>query len=884
MKRRDSSSDGNVAYRLDNGMSVLIKEDHFSPVTAMQIWVEVGGADERGAEAGIAHVHEHMLFKGTETRGVGEIAAEVESAGGRINAWTSWDQTVYHIVTASRHSEQALRILADAMRRSSFDPTELDKELRVVLEEWKRGEDTPSRRLFQTLFATAFENHPYQRPVIGTEESITGLTREMILDFYRRFYVPNNMTLVVVGDVDTKSMRKLIKEEFGSFESRPIPRPERPLEGPQDGLRHASVSMDVKEAHLALGFHIPSATHEDAPVLDALSQILGGGESSRLYRRLVAESELATGVSCFAYTPVDPGLFVVTASLEARDIESALFAITDEIEKIAKFPVKDEELDMAIRNLEAEFIYKRQTVQGQARELGGFLTIYDNPDYDRVYIDRLHGITLNDIQEVASGYLKGGNLTVVDLLPSSSGENLPTGAVKKAASGLSYDEGTVTWAPESQTNGNRARVNATATRGKKNKPAKLYTLDNGLRIIVQEHHDVPLFAARIGMLGGLLSENPENNGISGFTAEMLTRGTEQMSREEFAREVESLAGDVSGFSGRNSIGLSAGFLSSNFDEGMDLLLDAALEPAFDPEEVEKTRREILLAIKNREDSSAQLALDLIYRTMYPEHPYGMSTLGEKDSISALNADDLRRFYAGVGNPARTVISVVGDVDSKAVIDRISERYRKNLSFSEGTFDIPPVEPPDGIRRAHIDIDRHQAHIVLGYPGVDLKDPDRYALAVLETVLSRQGGRLFYELRDVQGLAYSVTAFASEGLADGIFGAYIATDPDNAGKAVKGLLEEFAKVRAEEVEADELERAQRYLIGSHEIALQTNSALASEMLFNELYDLGFRDGEHYAERIKGVDTADVKRVADKYLQAEIRTEATVGPADMSSASD
>ncbi|MFQ5352598.1 MAG: insulinase family protein, partial [Candidatus Binatia bacterium] len=539
-----------TVFSTDNGMEVLIREDHFAPVVAMQVWVKAGSTDESDAEAGVAHVHEHMLFKGTARRGVGEIAGEVESAGGRINAWTSWDQTVYHIVLASRYAEQGLDILADAVQHSSFDPNELNKELGVVMEEYKRGQDMPGTRLFHTLFATAFEKHPYRRPVIGTEQSITHLTREKVLDFFSRFYAPNNMALIIVGDVDTERVKAQIHEEFDGFESRKIEKPVRPSEDPQDELRYESLRMDVKESHLAVAFHIPDANHDDAPLLDMVSFVLGGGEGSRLYRRLVAEAELANSVSAFAYTPVDPGLFVITASLEDEKLLGTLEGILDETAELRARPLTAEELKRARHNLKADFIYRRQTVQGQAREIGYLLTVHNDLEYDRRYLQRLDAITLEEVQQAALRYFDRNNLTVVSLLPNDSPSQLSRTDVEAAATAL--DAGREASASKSEERAARAEKTARPPVARTGSgPAELVTLDNGVRIVVQEHHDAPLFSVRVGMIGGLLAETPDNNGVSSFVAEMLTRGTARYSREELSTRIESLASDLSGFSGRN---------------------------------------------------------------------------------------------------------------------------------------------------------------------------------------------------------------------------------------------------------------------------------------------------------------------------------------------
>jgi zinc protease len=866
-----------TVYTLDNGMQVLIREDHFAPVVAMQVWVEAGGADEEDFEAGVAHVHEHMLFKGTKDRGVGEIAAEIESSGGRINAWTSWNETVYHIVVASRFANTGIDVLADAVRNSSFDPAELDKELDVVMEEYKRGMDSPSRRVFYSLFETAFKEHPYRRPVIGTEESITGLDREKILDFFGRFYSPNNMTLVIVGDVDTAAMKAEIDKVFGDFEAREVDRLERPVEPEQTALRFDEVRMEVREAHMALGFHVPGARHEDAPLLDMLAFVMGGGESSRLYRRLVAEDQIATGAGAFAYTPPDPGLFVVTASVEAGDVGKAYDAAVDELAAVRAKGVTAEELERARINLESDFVFRYETVQGQARELGYFLTVYDDPNYDRVYLERLNAATPADLERVADKYLHRANMNVITLLPTEADAVLDADTALAGAEPL---DGTSKLASKDKDKNAASEsgihVHMKPAESAETPEPQLYQLDNGVRVIVAPNPGVPVFSIRAAMLGGVLAETTADNGISNFTAEMLTRGTEKRSREQLAEDIESLAASISGFSGHNSLGVAGSFLSASFDESFDLFLEVLLQPSFDPEQVEKTRRETLLAIKNREDETSRVAFDLTFKTVFPNHPYGMTTLGEKASIEALTPDALAAFYRRALNPENLVVAVVGDVDGGEVVRRLNAGLGK-IAPSSAPFVLPePAEAPDGVRVATKVTERHQAHVVLGYPSVTLSDPDRFALSVLDQVMSGQGGRLFYELRDKRSLAYSVTAFFTKGLAKGVFGGYIATDPANADVALHGMLEEFRKVRETPVSEEELARAQKYLVGSRAIALQTNGAMAEDMAFNELYGMGYLSGRRYADKILEVRRQDVQRVALEYLDPDIRSEIAVGP--------
>jgi zinc protease len=868
-----SSSDPDTRiFTLDNGMKVVIREDHFAPVVAQQVWVEIGGADEVGPEAGAAHVHEHMLFKGTARRGVGEIAGAVESSGGSINAWTSWDHTVYHLVLASRFAAEGIDILADAMQFSSFDPGELHKELGVVLEEWKRSQDSPSNRVYDMMFETAYSAHPYKRPVIGTEQSIKGLDRDLITSFYKRYYAPSNMTLIVVGDVDSAAMEREIRAKFGSFTDHPVQRVKRPVEPEQNEIRFATSTMDVQEAQLAIGFHIPDANHKDTPALDVLAHILGGGESSRVYRRLVAEESVATSAGTFAYTPPDPGLFLATASYEPVDEAKVLSGLVEETAKIRDFPVTEEELERARTNLESDFVYRSQTVQGQSRELGYAIVVHKDPNYADKYIRQLRAITAADVQRVARKYLVPANMTTVSLLPTGSKETLTLAAVQAASQPLASKKPQV----EASSKNTVAKASKPVGSTRADTEPKLVTLPNGVRLIVQEHHAVPMFSVRAAVLGGLLAERPVNNGISNFVAEMLTRGTAKRSREQLAASIESLAGDLGGFAGRSSFGVAGTFLSEYTNQGLNLTLEVLLDPAFPADEVEKTRREILLAIKSRADESAQVAFDLAYKTVYPEHPYGMTTLGETESISRLTGEDLQRYYDAVLDPESLVVTVVGDIDSDQVIQKLSTALQRVQGDGVPFQEPERAERPERIRRARIDTNRKQSHVVVAFPGVAMKDPDRYALSVLDTVLSRQGGRLFYELRDKAALAYTVSSFSTEGYAPGLLGGYIATDPANETRALAGLLTEFEKIRGEEVRPEELERAQRYLIGNYEIALQTNSAIAENMTFMELYGLGYLEGRKYGTHINAVDSGAVRTAADRFLTLDSRAEAIVGP--------
>ncbi len=849
-----------LLFTLENGLRAAIQEDHFAPVVAIQIWVKAGSADETPDVAGAAHVHEHMLFKGTRRRPVGAIASEIESSGGSINAFTTADHTVYHIVLASRHFSDGLDILTDAIQNSTFDPRELDKELQVVMEEWKRGEDSPTTRAATELFEVAYTQHPYGRPIIGYRATIEALNRERVVHFYQRWYHPNNMTVVIVGDIDREKARQEVQRLFGRTPSVQLPVRPRPPEPAQTELRLSIVDMNVEEFYLYMGFPLPPAEHADIFALDLLSFIVGGGESSTLVQKLQAEQELVNWITASAYTPADSGLFILAAALEQEKIRSALEQSLALIFQYKHTPVTQAELDRARTNLASDFVYRRETVQGQARQLGYFLTVFSDPDYEQRYLTGLAAVTPQDIQRVARQYLSPTGLNAV-ILGKTQGASVPTAEdITQLCHRL--DQPTSKAGVPAGINGTNGSA-VTAIR-----------LDNGVRVLVKEHHGVPVMAVQAATLGGLLFESEHNAGISNFIAGMLTRGSRQFNRFSLAEAVESLAGGLNGFSGRNSLGLSGSFLTTHIDEGIDIFLETLLHPTFPADEVEKRRREILLALKNREDDLAQVAFDLFYQTLYETHPYRLLTLGSEASVSAMTQEQVAAYYKTLLDPQRLVLSVVGDVETTQLIDRLSAGL-SNLPAVTPPSAPEPEARPNGVRTATKKVEKQQAHVVLGFQGVTLDNPDRYALKVLDTILSRQGGRLFYEVREQRALAYSVTAFSVEGLAPGTFGVYLGTDPGSVDEAVSATQTELERLRQEKVTADELERAKKYMTGSYEISLQSNAAQSEELAFNELYGLGHTHGRLYLDHIQQVTQADVQRVANTYLNPSEQTLVIVG---------
>jgi zinc protease len=863
-----------MRHVLSNGLTVLLEESHAAPVAAIQAWVSVGSADETEDEAGLAHLHEHMLFKGTARRAPGEIARDVEARGGEINAWTSYDETVYHLVLASEFLGDGLDILSDALRASTFDAAELARETEVVVEEIKRSQDMPARKISRDLFALCYKAHPYRLPVIGTEESVRSFDRPKILGFYRRHYTPKSIVLAVVGDFEEKAALAEVERRWGGDFG--TPGGSAPKRAPEPEQREARVHLavdDVREAYLSLGWHVPGLKHQDIPALDLLAIVLGQGDSSRLSLNVKRRLQLATEAYAYCYTPRDPGLFVAGATVAKLQGAEALRAMLHEIQRMREEPIGEADLATAKRQIESEAIYQHETVQGWARKLGYYEASAGSLDFEAEYQAKIQATSAEQVRLVAERYLTPERISMVGLLP----EGFPLEAAQAqalAAEGLRpvsvARAVAVVPAATSQT------AAAPPVRSGRPEPLRTLPLPGGGTLLVQRDPSVPLAAFRAVYPGGLRWETEANNGIDHLLSTVVTRGAAGRTAEEISRAVDRMAGGLGAVTGRNSFGLRGEFLSRFFPDAFALFLDCLLKPDLAEAEIQKEREVVLQDIQSRDDHPAGVAFDLFARTLYRVHPYRLNAIGETASVEKLGRAELQAHLRKVCGPAALTLAVVGDVDPDRVLAMTSAALKGDLGETAAP-PPPPAEPrPAEPRRADKVLEKAQAHFVLGYLGVRLTDADRFPLEVLSSVLSGQGGRLFVELRDKRSMAYSVTSMNVEGLDPGYFAVYMGTSPEKVCAAIEGVHQELDRVRQEPVGKEELARAQRYLVGSHAIGLQRRSAAAGAIAFDHAYGLGPEAHRQYAQHIEAVRAENILAVARKWLDPRGEVLAVVGP--------
>ncbi len=827
---------------LPDGLTIIVQEDRSAPVASVQAWCATGSINEdQHLGAGLSHILEHMLFKGTKKRPANAIAQKVQDVGGYINAYTSFDRTVFWIDVPKDGVATALDILSDAMMNSTLPAEEYGKEQEVIRREFAMGMDDPDRMAGQLLLGTAYQKHPYRLPVIGDIEIYNQLTRDQVMEYYKTRYVPNNLTFIVVGDVDAQKVREQLTAFFKDYPEKSLRPVYIPQEPPQLGMREAHNEFPTELTRLSFAWHIPEITNPDVPALDLLSVILGEGRSSRLYRRVREESGLAYGISAFSYTPGDPGLLGIDSTVEPAKRDAARDLVLKIVDEIKQAGARAEELTKAKKIILSHHLGTLTTMRGQASDLGSNWLLTRNLNFSRDYLASIQKVTLADIRRVAQHYLTSDNLTITSLDPKGS-----QSAKSEAAKPISAGE------------------------------IQKFELSNGLRVLVREDARLPLVSMTAVFRSGLLAETPETNGITRLMSKVLLKGTKTRTAEQIADTIEAVGGSIGSDAGNNSFSVACEVTKPDLKLGVDLLSDVLLNATM-PEKAVAREKEVQLAgIKEDEEQLTTVARNILREALFQKHPYALRGKGSPESVSHLTQKELLDFRDRYVVAKNGVIAVFGNVKADEVKKLLEQSLGKMKSGSLALTDVPKSAEPKKVETVEAERDKAQGVLMVGYRSSDMFSPDRYALELIDEASSDLGSRFFIRIREQMGLAYYVGASQMMGLAPGLFAFYLGTDPQKIEPVKAALLEEIGKLASEGLTNEELARAKKKLIGQQQIANQSNEAFGYMAALDELYGLGFNHYKELEKNVNAVTIEDVKRIAKKYFQDQPYVLAIVRP--------
>lgn len=840
---------------LSNGMRILVREDHTTPVVALNFWVRVGSNNETGELEGWSHGIEHMLFKGTGKRPAGAIANEIKNAGGELNAGTGYETTNYYIVVPKEEMATALDIHADVLMNSTFDPGELENERQVLIEENQMYRDRPSGYgiTWEELFRLGFTTHRYRNPIGGPDLNLKDTPREAILGHLRRYYVPDNVIYVIVGDVDAEDVFQKAETAFRDFRAPAVEYDLSPPEPEQNEFRFKEFEGDVSRVYGKIGFHVPPELSRESDDIHVLAHILGVGRSSRLYTEVRERLGLVSSISVLNVTGFDPGYLVIDFQTNPGQVEDALPAIFREIGRLRREPVTPAELDKTKTMVRSDYVFGLETVEGQASILGHYATLGD-VHLATEYPNKVAAVTADGVLAAGRRYLGVRQASIVLYVPR--GVRVVTDPARlEARLGMALDGVAGARPPATAWSERKSAFDVTRTH-----------LDNGITVLTEPQRSLPIVAVAAYVKCGSGEETRPVNGITHLMQQMILKGAGGRTSEEIATTIESIGAHIRPFGGKEVAGVSLSVLRDRLPEAMAVFRDLIRSPDFPEAALERERTKLLSDIAALRDNSLQFTMQRFSDILFNGHPYGLPVIGNADAVTSLSRESIADWHRGHYVPERMVISVVGDMDPDEAVEMIRAGFgdmKPGLPLPA----IPPVDMTPRTARAVLEKEVAQAVIVLGSPGPPSDSADRYAVDVLMAVLSGMGNRLFYELRDRQHLCYFTGAFGMSLRAGGAVAAYIGTRPENEAQATEGLISELRKARETEPTHEEMVRARNTIAGGYVIDLQRRAARASLLAQDEVSGLGYEEALRYLDHVRAVTAGQVREAAARYFNLE-----------------
>lgn len=822
----------NTAQRhtLANGLEVILHEDHAHPLASVQLWVKAGSLhEEKWTGAGLAHLVEHMFFKGTERRGCAAIAQEIQALGGYVNAYTTFNRTVYWIDGVSENVDGYLDILADMARASTFHADELVKEQEVIRREFAMDNDDPQSALQHLMQRIAFRQHPLQHPIIGHLAVFNQLGREDVLEFVKRHYVPNNCFLSIAGAIDSAAVLESVEKHFGSWERRPYEPVTLPLEPAQTAARRAQEEFPTDIVRLSLGWPIPGDSHPDKPALDVLGFVLGSGRSSRLNRELRDKLGIAHYTGASAWSASDAGLFSIDAECDPADLSQVEEAIARIVTQIQQDGCTQDELDKAVRATLSHQFRTRTTTRGMASSLAHSWLSTASLDQDRHYLERIAAITIAEVTAAARRYLIEPTCNRVSIHP----------------------EGTLTATAQREASAKREQVQS-------------FTLSNGMTLLIGENPRLPLISTRVQFLAGVPTETTSNGGVTQITAQWLIKGTAQRSDEQIAALLEDRGGSLQANGDAHRLFVGADVMKGDEPLAFRLLSELLTQPSFPATHLPKIKKRQLAALREEQEDPLTVALRRARKEIFAGLPYADTALGSAASIESLDLETCRQHWQNTVQGRNGVISVFGDIKAADVHQQIEALFGSIPAGAKSQAGFSPMTPSAAPIRADLSLDKEQGVLVIGFPSVGLAHPDAPVLHLIDEACSDMGSRLFLRIREELGLAYYVGAQAFHALGAGAFYFYVGTDPQKLDLVETELRKEIADLAAHGLSSEEIQRAKTTWKSSWLRQQQGNGAMADALGWDELNGHGYRHHATLPEKMQSITPAQVKKTAAKYF--------------------
>lgn len=827
-------------YKLDNGQTVVVQEVKNNPIVTIDTWIKTGSIDEEDSNNGVAHFLEHLFFKGTKTHEPGEFDKILETKGAITNAATSKDFTHYYITIPSKDFDLAMDLHGDMILHPLIPRKEMEKERKVVLEEISKDLNSPTKIMQDNLNSMLYTTHPYKRKVIGRSDVIETITRDQVLSFYNKNYSPSNMVTVIIGDVDANHAIEKTKEAFNAEykkQTKTIYTKEAPLTKQQKKVEY----LDTESGYMVIGFRGTPIDDKDSYALDVLATILGDGRSSVLNQVLKEKKRIAFSVDAGNSTFRDDGIFYISANYEPTKCKIVQDTIFNEIEKIQKNGVTDDQLKLAKNIIERSTYYSRESITNIATEIGYTMALTNDIKFYDTYLDNIKNVSKEDVKKVAEKYL-GINRSAVSIVLPKSAKEVPVASLTQQAP-------------------------ATAELVSENAQTQKYKLSDGATMLYTPNNVNDIIAISIYAKGGQLAE--QKAGTANLTATAMMRGTKNYTSLELSQVLEDNGIKIQPSASADAFAINVLTTKDEYDKTLELLNEVVNNATFEDYEIDKVKTEKLNTIKRNKDVPLQRAIEEYRDLIYQNSPYSISSKILEKNIPNITKEDIINYYNSIFAPKNLVISINGSIDKDKTIQDLNNIFKpkenaKNFDFAQYNSKIPTVTTPrQTIQKVPT---TETAWILLGWQtnGV-LNEKDYATLQVIDSLLgSGMSSRLFKDLREQEGLAYQLGSGYSPNVLRGSFLLYIGTNPQTLDKAKSGLFAEITRLKTEYVGDKELQDAKEKLLGNYVIGLETNLDKASNIGWYEASTRGYEFKDKYEKLINSVTDSDIIEIANKYF--------------------
>ena len=864
-------------YILDNGLKVLIKEDHSAPIVAQNIFFRVGSRNDPKGQSGISHYLEHMQFNGTATRKKGEISEEIEKRGGTFNAATSTDFTMYYITLPSEHLNFALELEADRMRNSIINEEEATRERKVVLAELSGGENNPMTLLSRQVLKEVYSEHPYGIPIIGWQTEVENLSVENLKAHYDNYYEPNNAVLILIGDLDPAKTLEQVKATFGKIPASKKTLPQEP-KASKDQNKKIAKTVEVKSPSETLILNMVwngvSFKDKDYPALSVLAAILSNGNLSRLEKALV-DSGKANYVSASVRQGIDPFTFsITTLTSQNGNLNELQEIIEHEIKFVQQQGVTEGELQKVKAKAQTGYLFGLEDPSDLATQIGFFEVV--SGDWKRTFswADDIEAVTLDDVKRVANQYLDLKKVTLGKLIHDDNAIGSVQAANPADMSVIAHYKSEGSLKKENL-------VSGTLSKTSKGIQAKEVKLDNGLKIVLRHNTNNPVIAIAGTVDAGEVFDNSGRQGISGLTGLMLERGNQRYDRDSFNEALEQIGAEIEISPEKDYVSISAKSRAKDYDKLIELLAEEIINPTFPQDELDKLKMQLILDLEQSKDEMSHLGKIAYYQSIFPQtHPYYEIGIEEQIQIvNAANQKELIDFHKAYYKPERLILAISGDFEEKEIINSIKKHFAafgdsiKASNNKANTYNVPAIPLNEAGKTKEIQVPgKSQAVVMLGHAGqINRTHPDFYALLLANDILgggSSLSSRLGKRVREEAGLVYYIGSSFNMGRGVGPFTVKMGVAPNKIDEAVKLTKEEIEKFQKGDISDEEFEKSKSYLSGafiSHN--LTSNESVASSLRLYEMWGLDLNTINEYPNKIKALKKEDVIKAAQKYIHPD-----------------